>query len=171
MKKLIPLFLLLLPAVFFSFGSNCDSNGAGGAVVRGFFTYDGTTYNVHSAAIYDYNATNGSYNLDFEAASSGVNLIEYTGIGNGFWLELFSPNPTLASGTYNYNTNFNPFTFWGAEIYINWDFDAWNGTSVSANGGTINVTVNGDEYIVDFTLMLTDGKTATGNYTGPAPPI
>ena len=168
MKKLISLLLLLLPVVFFSFGSSCDSNGAGDAVVRGSFTYDGNTYNVHSAAIYNYGATNGSYNLDFEAVSSGVDLIEYIGIGNGFWLEFFSPNPTLASGTYNYNTNFNSVTFKGAEIYPNWDFDAWSGTSVSATGGTINVTINANEYIIDFTLTFTDGKTATGSYTGPA---
>ena len=74
MKKLILLFLLLLPAVFFSFGSSCDSKG-GDVAARGSFTYDGNTYPVHSAMLWDYGATNGSYNLDFEAVSAGVDLL------------------------------------------------------------------------------------------------
>ena len=168
MKKLILLFLLLLPAVFFSFGSSCDSKG-GDVAARGSFTYDGNTYPVHSAMLWDYGATNGSYNLDFEAVSAGVDLMEETGTGNGFLIELFFPNPTPTSGTYTYNTNLDPFTFGYAEIFLPWDYDAWTGTFVPATGGTVNVTVNGTEYTIEFTLTLVDGKTATGSYTGPAP--
>jgi hypothetical protein len=170
MKKLILLFLLLIPAVFFSFGSSCDSKGGGGGTERGSFTYDGNTYPVHSAIQWDYGATGyGSYNLDFEAASAGIDLVEETGIGNGFYFELFSPNTTLASGTYNYNDTIGPFTFDYGEIYLNWDYDAWSGTYVPATGGTVIITVSGTTYTVEFTLSLIDGKTATGNYTGPAP--
>ena len=163
MKKLILLCLLILPAVFFCFGSSCDS----GAEALGSFTYDGITYNVHSSIIEAGGATNGSYVFEVEAASSGIDLIGYTGTGDGFYIVLFSPNSTLAAGTYNYGGAPAAFTFGYGEIYINWNIDAWTGTYYEAVAGTVTVTVNGSEYTIEFSWTLDDDKSETGSYTGP----
>jgi hypothetical protein len=164
LKKLILLCLLLLPAVFFCFGSSCDSNTG----VLGSFTYDGITYNVYSATIEAGGATNGSYVFQIEAASSGVDLIEYTGTGDGFFIVLYSPNTTLAAGTYNYEFGgAAAFTFGWGEIFFNWDYDAWTGTLYIVDSGTVTITEVGDSTIsLSFDVTLDNGKTATGSWSG-----
>ena len=164
MKKLIPLFLLLLPAVFISLGSSCDSNT--GAL--GSFTYDGITYNVHSATIEADGPTNGSYGFQIEAASSGVDLIEYTGTGDGFFFVLYSPNSTLAAGTYSYNEGgSDAFTCGHGEIFFNWDYDAWTGTLYVVDAGTVTITEVDDSTIsLSFDVTLDNDKTATGSWSG-----
>ncbi len=126
-----------------------------------------------SAIIEDYGANTGGgesgYDLDFLAVSSGIDLTIESGIGDGVILDLNSPNSTLASGTYTWSGTRTDYTLVWAVIFINFDIDLNTGTKVAAIGGTVTVSVNENIYTVDFNLAMSDGKTVTGSYSGPAP--
>ncbi len=141
-----------------------------------YFTYDGTTYTLASAIIEDYGALLGEdesgYDLDFTAGTFEQAFFEDgppPGIHSIIFLDLISPTPTLASGTYTWSTTRTDFTLFDAMIFLNADFQSGSGTLIRPESGTVTVSVNGDIYTVEFTLILTDGKTVTGRYSGAAP--
>ena len=138
-----------------------------------YFIYDGTTFTLASAIIEDYGANTepgeSGYDLDFWVATSGVDLINWTGIGDLVVLDLNSPNSTLAPGTYTWSDTRTDFTLVDSVLIINYNLDTGAGTFVWVIDGTATVSVNGDTYTVEFTLDLIDGKTVTGRYSGPAP--
>ena len=103
MKKLIPLFLILLPAVVFSLGGNCGGTGrepidygGGGGQGEGSFTYDGTTYPLTQGLINVMRQINGVWELGFMAASSGYDPRTNTGISNDFCIALYSSEEYIA---------------------------------------------------------------------------
>ena len=172
----IPIFVVVVAVIFIfiSCTTTTDDNNDNNTPPPGgesYFTYDGTTYTLASGGIEDKGANTGpgesGYNLNFMAVSSGVDMIIVSGIGDGVYFALTSPNSTLASGTYTWSNTRTDFTLVDAIIGINLDPDT--GTLVWAIGGTVTVSVNGNIYTVEFTLAMEDGKTVTGNYSGPAP--
>jgi hypothetical protein len=58
-----------------------------------------------------------------------------------------------------------------ALVAMNFNLDTDTGLALEATGGTVTVSVSGDIYTVEFTLLLEDGKTATGTWSGPAPVV
>ena len=95
--------LVLIPIfIFAACTNNEDVTQPGGS----FFTYDGTIYSLTSAFIEEYGVNTepgeSGYDLDFIAFSYGMSEFVY--------LDLTSPNSTLASGTYTWSNTRTDFT-------------------------------------------------------------
>ena len=171
---LIPIFIFVVVAIFIFAACNNTEDGVLQPSINGFFTYGDTTYSLTSAIIRDSGANTGGgesgYNFDFLAASSGVDLTIFSGIGDVVLLDLNSPYSPLDSGTYTWSSTRTDYTLVRAVIGINYDLGLDTGPAVIAIGGTVTVKLDGSTiYTVDFTLAMADGKTVTGSYSGPAP--
>jgi hypothetical protein len=156
----------------------------------GYFTYDGVDYyisQVRIAYITDSLAPSsqkGSHNYEMLFASSGMSLVDYSGVGDpegwgdGVWFDIYSPSETLAPGDYYYepemvgqdwNPNWmDPNTFGQLFLVIGYDYEQGLGDFYTANGGTITVVDMGDTFIVEFSVDIEGGNGATGTFTIPS---
>jgi len=162
----IPIFIVVV-AVIFIFAS-CDNNG--GAV--SYFTYDGNTYELATAVIERGGENTGpgesGYYVNFAAASSGMDIINLTGTGDGLSLDLNSSSYDLVAGTYTWSTTNVENTVVDAMIVLNYNLATDEGTTHFATTATVTVSVSGDTYTVEFTLTLENAKTVKGIWIGPA---
>ena len=161
MKKIFYTFLLTTPLLFIS---SCEedesSDNTNNNTPTNYVLYDDNYYEMNGPCIIEdfgyWGDDAGTYNLDIIIGSSNTYLsYEYSDpiIGqydttvnsNLFYLELFSPEAMLNSGTYNFEETYNSMTFdYG-------DFGIFNGgvpenvneiLSVGITGGTVNININ-----------------------------
>lgn len=119
------------------------------------FKVNGTTYSLDFGMLeyYGEDEIYNSWDIDITLFSS---YTEDTGI----YLDLNSPYSSLASGTYNWSNS-------GRVAYS--IVDGGVGTPVNeyrATAGSVSVNVTGTIYSINFTLILSNGGTSTGSYTG-----
>lgn len=135
------------------------------------FSYDGSTYTLEKGFLNDLgsNAT-GTQTWQVFLTSSGVDIVNfsYKGSGEVVYLDLNNiSTDSLVSGTYNWSDTRKNFSMVpDTEIFVDFGFGTSEGTKVLATGGSADVTVNGDEVTIDFTLTLENGKTVTGDFSG-----
>ena len=118
---------------------------------------------------------NGSYSFYIVGVSSGVDYVDnetVSGTGDAYWISLFSPSATIATGIYTYASgddanHMDPYTFEDLWIMINYNFETDVGDAYMAEAGTVTITEVGDSTIsLTFEVSLDDGNTATGTWTG-----
>lgn len=97
---------------------------------------------------------------------------QISGTGDYMMIAMVSSDSTgLKTGDYTYssgNITFNPNTFGyesGLLIDYNGSTDDYSGVMLF-NGGKINVTRNGDDYTINFSITTTVNSTITGFYKG-----
>jgi hypothetical protein len=150
----------------FFLGGNCDSNGGS----AGSFTYDGTTYQVSQGWLEYVGTEDGPHNFEFTMASSGVDIVAMTGIGDAVLIDFMSSTSPIAEGTYTFHGSGPPYapnTFIDLWVIINFNLETDVGDIYMAEAGTVTITEVGDSTIsLDFEVTLDNGKTATGTWSG-----
>ncbi len=144
--------------------SNSDNN----------FQYDGKTYSLESGIIEDYGEEKpGFRNYDFfltekqenfedesEEAEINSDYIIY------FWLESLDAS-SFTGGTFNYDDSDEAVAshlYDGALIFIiNASEDDFEEYFVTA--GSVDVSISGDTYTLDFDVTLNNDKTLVGSFT------
>jgi len=187
MKKIMnlkSLLLLILAGVFLMSCNEDEDDNTPEDVI----TYDGVSYAMKDGVIYDYGAATPyivptHYNYDFVITDASlVKKTEsdgdtYWSIGDettfGVYIELYSPGTSsFKTGTFEYlewhddvtQADFDgKYFFSDAEVIL-----ISNNTEIEyeATGGTVKVLGSGLEYTLDFDLVLNNGKTLKGNYSG-----
>ena len=164
--RILVLLILLIPSVLFFLGGNCDSNGGS----AGSFTYDGTTYQVSQGWLEYVGTDDGPHNFEFNMASSGVDIVAMTGIGDAVLIDFMSSTSPIAEGTYTFHGSGPPYapnTFLDLWVIINFNLETDVGDIYMAEAGTVTITEVSDSTIsLDFEVTLDDGKTATGTWSG-----
>jgi hypothetical protein len=164
--RILVLLILLIPSVLFFLGGNCDSNGGS----AGSFTYDGTTYQVSQGWLEYVGTEDGPHNFEFTMASSGVDIVAMTGIGDAVLIDFMSSTSPIAEGTYTFHGSGPPYapnTFIDLWVIINFNLETDVGDIYMAEAGTVTITEVGDSTIsLDFEVTLDNGKTATGTWSG-----
>ena len=164
--RILVLLILLIPSVLFFLGGNCDSNGGS----AGSFTYDGTTYQVSQGWLEYVGTEDGPHNFEFNMASSGVDIVAMTGIGDAVLIDFMSSTSPIAEGIYTFHGSGAPYvpdTFVDLWVIINYNLETDVGVMYMAVAGTVTITEVADSTIsLDFDVTLDDGKTATGTWSG-----
>ena len=170
MKKLsLPFFL------FFSIAIITISCKKDNIIQNGEFTVDGEYYTLSEGFLSGLgeNPNNDrTYNWNVYLTSNNVSISEFRITGKGELIQIdfnSSSEEGLVSGTYSWSDTREEFTIVpDTEIYLNHDFEGGNaGTKESATGGSADVTINGEDVKIEFTLVLSNGSTVSGNYLGP----
>lgn len=144
--------------------SNSDNN----------FLYDGKTYSLESGIIYDYGeGTTGFRNYDFlltekqenfedESEEADINSDYYI----YFWLESLGAS-SFTGGTFNFDDSDEAdasHLYDGALIFIidasEEDFEEYFVTA-----GSVDVSISGDTYTLDFDVTLNNNKTLVGKFS------
>lgn len=140
--------------------------------VKNEFVLDGKSYDLDKGFLIDFGDNgNGSFDFDVVLSSSTINYSDATGYFNGvgdfIYLDLNSSSDAgLVSGTYNFSSNRDVFSFVDGQVAIGYDIGTLTGEDFEVNGGTVEVEVNGNEVTIDCNLTLSGGGTVEGNYKG-----
>ena len=163
MKQLrIALFLLLMSFVALN---SCEDDSK----PKNNFKYDGKTYTLSDGYLEDYGANNGSYDWDVFIISSKLtyNGDWFTGTGDIVYFDLNTASENgLVTGTYTYSSERDVFTFVDGAIGLNYNMDTESGAIVEVIGGTVEITVSGNEVLFEFNLIAETGKTIKGRFKG-----
>ncbi|WP_020538767.1 hypothetical protein [Lewinella cohaerens] len=166
------LFFALIAMIAFTVFSGCNKDDDDmGTTVKNEFTYDGTTYSLAKGYLNDVGANfNSTHDFDVFLASTGVSKSgsSLTGTGDLIYLDLNTNSATgLEVGTYNWSDTRTAFSIVpGSQIYTDYNFGSFTGTTISATAGTVDVAIDGMETTVTFNLTTSDGKTVTGEWKG-----
>lgn len=173
MKHLLLAALFVLPFVFVAC-SDDDDNGNGNGGIQGHFTYDGQTFNLDHGFMVNYGqAWSDGYNFDVWLHSDGIqvgdHLMDMTGKGHGMFFEMYSADEDgLAPGTYAFDDDDegDPYTFYWADIIMDYDIETEEGLEVDIAGGTVKVERSGSTYTFHVDAVGEDGKKITGYFRG-----
>jgi len=163
MKKL-KLVLILLFISFVVFYS-CEDDSS----PKNYFKYDGKTYTLSDGYIEDYGPNNGSFDWDVYIISSKLNYNGdwFTGTGHIIYLDLNTSSENgLVTGIYTFSSERSVFTFVDAGAGINFNMDTESGTIVDVIGGTVEITISGNEVLFEFNLITNTTKTIKGRFKG-----
>jgi len=135
------------------------------------FSYNGVNYETPNAYLVSYGATSTeSADFDIYLTSSDVTVNSgsgLTGTGDGIYMDLNSSSLTeLADGTYTWSIDRAPNTIVNGAVLIAYNFGTLTGDSYVVTDGTIKITVSGTNYVIDYSLTLSNDQTVTGNYNG-----
>ncbi len=133
--------------------------------------YQGNSYSFTTGLLEEFGDNgNGSYDWDVTLITNGLveNNGDFTGTGSLIYLDLNSDSASgLTSGTYNWATDRDAFTFTYGNIGINYNSNTDEAEiEKSIYGGSININIDGNNTTIDLNLMDEDGNAITGNYTG-----
>lgn len=168
-------YLLLFAFVLSLFFISCKKEDT---ISKNQFTLNGETYQLDQGAIrangvnddgsYDFDVTlyytSGSIDFDNQFASAMV-----TGTGNFIYFDLNTDSAAgLTSGTYSYNSSptRNAFSLADTEVGVDYNFETGNSEILFCNDGAVNITINGDDVIMDFNIEMAKGGTTSGNFSG-----
>ncbi len=149
-----------------------DDNGD----AENYFSYDGNTYSLANGFMVEWGQYFGEgYEFEVLLFSEGIQFIEeegFTGTGNAVLFDLASPDQDgPAAGTYTFDDDDedpsgDPFTFFWADIILNFDIEEETGTLIGIVEGTIEVEINGSNYSLSLDLVAEDDKPVTGHFSG-----
>ena len=126
---------------------------------RNEFVVNGVHYPIDGVQVLYENSTNGGKNYYiyfYKKSEVTYNSTDQYFTGTGSMIEVDLYANSLESGTYRYNSSANPVlgTCDWIEAYTNYNFDTDNGSSVSADSGSLVVTKNGNNFT--FEIEFTD---------------
>lgn len=169
MKKIKLLSFALIAVLGLSISSCSSDDDNGGTASE--FNYQGTSYSLSSGILESYGGTN-PYNFDITLLSSGL-MINSTGdiegTGDLIYLEMWSDDQTtLKEGTYTYSSqSAADLTFTNATAAINCSAQTQNcETTLDLVGGSVELSRNGQTWVLDFNLSTATGETVSGQYSG-----
>lgn len=173
-KHLLLAALFALPLFFVACSDDDDDNGNG---MRNHFTYDGQTFDLDYGFMVSFGQWWGDgYIFDIFLHSDGIefseDLMDATGKGHGMFFEMYSPDEDgLVPGTYVYDDDDegDPFTFYWADIIMNFDTETEEGDEVIIEGGTVEVERSGSTYTLHVDAVGEDGKEIKGYFRGSLP--
>jgi len=170
------LFLIGLFAVgsLFLNGCNQDDNDDDNNDAPNGFTYDGTFYDAELFGIYTFQQ--GTYDLRIELSTgAGWNSNDQQVTGGPFtMLRLnaitYQDGNTPGAGTYTFSQSATTPGTISADtesFWLNFDYSTLTSDpSPNVVGGNLEISVDGSEFTLDYTLTMSDGKTITGHYKG-----
>lgn len=145
------------------------------------FTVENQSYELAKGFIEPYGENTpeypGSYDFDITLTSSSINYSdldeEFNGTGHIVYLDLNTSSPTgLVSGTYNFSSERNVLTIVDGTAATNFDIaNGSTGSSYEVIGGTVTITTDATEPLIEFSLITTGNITVTGRYKGTLRPI
>ncbi|MFT4762028.1 MAG: hypothetical protein ACI9XO_001126 [Paraglaciecola sp.] len=98
--------------------------------------------------------------------SSGITVAngDFAEMGELIYLDLNSSSETkLVTGTYIFSANRAEFTMVDASIGFGVEVVSYAGTIIEATCGTVEVSKEGNQTVLDFSLPLAGGATVSGN--------
>jgi hypothetical protein len=140
-----------------------------------YFTVNGQTIMLQKGYMYDFGSNTDLVSRDFDIVlvTEGINYNESNkemeGTGSFVYLDLnVNSTEKFEPGTFQWNTVRGPDTFIYGFAGITCSLSAgvcdYEGL---ANGGSVMVEISGKSFIINFTMTLIDGQTATGYFKGP----
>lgn len=160
MKKLIKLTCLSLFVTLFTTSCSKDDD-SNPEVFTNTVEYDGVSFNVDQADIYDYGSFQGYYNYEFDlegTSSDDTSIYVY--------MDLYSKGAeSFRTGTFQYYDSDDiegapDFVFPYGEIRVD------NENYLDVKGGTVVVAKNGDIYTVSAQLTLENDEIVTVSHSG-----
>ena len=137
-----------------------------------YFTLGGEKYSLSKGYLESWGVnTNGSYDFDLYLISSGIQYQSLTddflGTGNLVYIDLNTSSEIgLEEGTYNYSPERNAFTFVDGIVGADIDIENELGELMIITGGTIKISMEGDDTRIDFQLTSMTNEAIKGNFTG-----
>ncbi len=140
--------------------------------------HGGVSYELSKAAVIDYGKVDAmeTYSLNLylmsaDIAIQGKNSVpdSISGKGHLMTFEMYSDKPgELAEGKYEYDRMQyrNPKTFGPAVAIFNANYQTKTGDESPIVAGTLTVSKNEQEYIIDFECMDKVGKRINGQFKG-----
>ncbi|MBP0905612.1 hypothetical protein ACFSKN_10425 [Mariniflexile gromovii] len=158
MKKIIKLsyFLFVSLAIV-----SCSKDDDDKEIFTNTVEYDGISFNVEQADIFDYGTYQGYYNYEFELEGTSSDEIPFY-----IYMDLYSKGTeSFRTGTFEFYNSEDiegapDFVFAYAELRVD------NGDYIEAVGGTITVTKNGDIYTISAQITLENDEVVTVSYSG-----
>lgn len=164
MKKLHFLSLLTFLCLVL-FVSSCKDD----ALVSNSYILNGETISLEKAFIIDLGSNGNSHAFNVYLATNEIStsLRTFIGEGNMIQLDLNTASDTgLEEGTYNWSTSSDPLSIISSsQVYNDYNFDTGSGERSFFTDGTVDVSLNGGEATIEFTLTIA-GSTVTGSYKG-----
>ena len=139
---------------------------------RNSFTLDGETYELTKGFLEDFGTNgNGSFDFDVTLTSATINYSEvqgsFNGVGDFVYLDFnTSSEDGLISGTYNFSSDRNAFTFVAGVVGTGYDLSTASGEDFTILGGTAEVSIDGTTTTIDFDITTSSNLTVTGSWTG-----
>lgn len=172
MKNLFRVCIGLLLITFIVTSCKKDDN----PVVRGTITYDGTAYSLTKGYIanlgtpFPIKVTINTYAIFL--ASSSIQMPSYAPpIGTGSWLgiRLWSSSTTsIVPGSYFYTDAVFALDGFTGEVMLDASYPVPKSLSLTdIESGTLNIDVDGNNYIINFAGTITGGSAINASYTGP----
>ncbi len=112
--------------------------------------------------------TDGSYDWDVTLATSGLNFSEETGTGSAIYLDLNSDSATgLSEGSYTWAEERSAFTIVAGAVVVNFDSETEESDYIQdLKAGTVDISFDGGETIVEFNMTGEDNMVVSGYYKG-----
>ena len=167
MKKLYYPLILILTASISMTSCKKDSNK-----INNEFTFEGSTIGLDVGYIKQYgiNDDSTSYDIDVNLVTEGISYSAQaiiSGVGDYIYLDLNSPDILgLAEGTYVWSKERADFTIVFGDATLNADVMLGTGQLIELSSGSIEVSFDGDETILELDLISKDDKPLTGYFKG-----
>lgn len=169
MKKSIYTYLVLVLTVFAFVSCKSDDDG-GSSSSSDFIRIDGQNFSLDGQGYLESYGQNsdGSYDWDVTLLSSGINYVNETGSGNIFYIDLNTSSENgLVTGTYNYSSERNEFTWVYSQANIGVDSeDSSAGDDYYIVSGTVDIVADGNNVTIEWNLETQAGETVTGSWDG-----
>ena len=92
---------------------------------------------------------------------------DYRGVGDFIFFDFETAGPTgIDPGIYRFSNEGGPFTFVDGELGIQYDFDDFDSEAVKVTGGEVQVSYEGNEMHLKFSVSLRNGQEVQGVYEG-----
>ena len=174
LNKKVLVMLLGLALVTMSCEKDDDENNDD--VIENSFSYDDTDYPTPNAVMVNAGETEDggtefeiflySSTVNYEIDEGEVFFSSGTGERVSLYLTANSLSESLPVGDYTYVGDRNLFDMSEIEIDMDFESDEDTGIYLEEISGEVKVTKTGDEYHIEYTLLLTNAKTLKGQYKG-----
>jgi len=174
MKRLIYLIgaITFLIGITLTFDACKKENNSNDAESKGSgkMVYMGKEYLINIGYYETYGVYDGIYNYQLYLFSEGVNIENESGTGNVIAIYFSTFSAPLPIGTVPYySENVDPVPTFEAEVVLDYNLETENGIRISSfSEGELTITKlsEANTFTVQFTCVLHDGETLSGQYTG-----
>lgn len=167
MKKNVFILFAIFALTLVSCKKDTDTDNPSSSSTN-FMEYDGETYNLTSGFIIEYGLYKKVDVYEFDIYMySGMNVYNpdsVIGSGNIIGFCIYSENPKIDPGTYNFSLNYGePYTYCYGHYQLKWQEGAWLDIDI----GSISISIgNNNEFDVSFDCVCDNGKPIKGRYKG-----
>jgi hypothetical protein len=176
MKSLKTIILFLFAAIWIT--TSCKKDDDNNQDSSNYLEYKGSKYALSKGFVEDYGRLNeGVYDVDITLVSSGINIIvengeveDLTGTGNLIYIDFRSAVPkAVGSGTYTFDLTDEAGTMIFGIIALDYNVVTEVGIELLVTGGQVTVVRSGNNYELDFNLIVNGSETVKGKFKGSLP--